>query len=108
MARIVTTQYRPKRPPKKKRPVAIEVAEVVTVHNRKRVAKATRSDDNGASVDRSTATTGPTKSKAANDDRKAAIVTAKTPTEIREERRRCRGSRVGQGQPALPTGKHHK
>jgi hypothetical protein len=38
MARIVSTQYRYKRPPKKRKPATIKVPEVVTVRDRKRAA----------------------------------------------------------------------
>jgi hypothetical protein len=67
MARIVTTQYRYKRPPKKRKPAAIKVPEVVTVRDRKRVA-------NRRVPDNPEATPQP-----ANDDRKAGIVSAKKP-----------------------------
>jgi hypothetical protein len=65
MARIVTTQYRYKRPPKKRKPVTIEVPEVVTVRDRKRVAKQQGPDEPEATP------------KPANDDRKARIVTTR-------------------------------
>jgi hypothetical protein len=65
MARIVTTNYRYKRPPKKRKPAAIKVPEVVTVRDRKRAAKQ-------QVPDKSEATPLP-----ANDDRKARIVTAR-------------------------------
>jgi hypothetical protein len=39
MTRIVHTAYRYKRPPRRKKPVAIEVPEVVTIRDRKRAAK---------------------------------------------------------------------
>jgi transposase len=45
MARIVTTHYRYKRPPKKRKPATIKVPEVVTVRDRKRVAKQPVPDD---------------------------------------------------------------
>ena len=93
MTRIVTTHYRYKRPPKKKRPVAIEVPEVVTVHDRKRVAKAGKSDSASGS-----------KPKAAGDDRKAAIVTAKTPTEIGEERQRAIDAELTKDSPRFQRG----
>jgi hypothetical protein len=48
------------------------------------------------------------KPKAANDDRKAAIVTAKTPTEIGEERRRAEEAELGKDSPRFQQGKHHK
>jgi hypothetical protein len=90
MARIVTTQFHYKRPPRKKRPVMIEVPEVVAVHRRKRIAKA----DQGRSVhpgSEAASSVAPTESPApANDDRKAAIVTAKTPREIQLARRRAK------------------
>ncbi len=62
MARIVTTQYRYKRPPKKRKPVAIKVPEVVTVRVPKRVGKASKSESD---------------TKPTNDDRKARIVTTR-------------------------------
>lgn len=93
MARIVTTQYRYKRPPKKKPPVAIEVPEVVTVRDRKRVAKAGKSDSVAGSKPK------------ANDDRKAAIVTAKTPTEISDERRRAIDAELTKDSPRFQRGK---
>jgi hypothetical protein len=65
MARIVHTVHRYKRPPKKRKPVAIKAPEVVTVRDRKRVGKQQVLDDSEAAQ------------KPANDDRKATIVTTR-------------------------------
>lgn len=65
MARVVTAQYRYKRPPKKRKPVTIKVPEVATVRDRKRVASRQVTDDPGATP------------QPANDDRKATIVTTR-------------------------------
>jgi hypothetical protein len=65
MARIVTTQYRYKRPPKKRKPATIKVPEVVTVRDRKRAANRQVPDDPEATP------------QPANDDRKARIVTVR-------------------------------
>ena len=65
MARIITTVHRYKRPPKKRKPVTIKVPEVVTVRDRKRVAKRQVPDDPEATP------------RPANDDRKARIVTTR-------------------------------
>jgi hypothetical protein len=65
MARIVTTQYRYKRPPKKLKPATIKVPEVVTVRDRKRATNRQAPDDPGATP------------QPANDDRKTRIVTTR-------------------------------
>jgi hypothetical protein len=65
MARIVTTNYRCKRPPKKRKPMAIKVPEVVTARDPKRVTKRQAPAEPEASP------------KPANDDRKARIVTTR-------------------------------
>jgi hypothetical protein len=57
-ARIVTTAYRYKRPPRKKKPVLLEVPVIVT---------------------KRTATPAKVAPPPANDDRKSAIVTARRP-----------------------------
>jgi hypothetical protein len=65
MRRIVTTEYRYKRPPKKRKPAPIKVPEVVTVRDRKRVANRQVPDEPEATP------------QPANDDRKARIVTTR-------------------------------
>jgi hypothetical protein len=65
MARIVTTQYRYKRPPKKRKPATIKVPEVVTVRDRKRATNPQVPDDPEAAP------------QPANDDRKTRIVTTR-------------------------------
>jgi hypothetical protein len=91
MTRIVTTQYRYKRPPKTRKPVVIEVPQVVR-------AKATRSSGATASVP-------PTKRKPANDDRKPAVVTAKTPREVQLARQRTEDAELTKDSPRFQRSK---
>ena len=67
MARIVTTTYRYKRPPKKKRPVTLEVPVIVAPRKRARPPADGQSQPEPAAL------------APAKDDRKPAIVAAKRP-----------------------------
>jgi hypothetical protein len=84
MTRIVTTHYRYKRPPRRNKPVAIEVPAVVKAADPAKAHRRTMPPPEStpatpAAVSTSTKRAGASAAPAANDDPRPAIVTARRP-----------------------------
>jgi hypothetical protein len=84
MTRIVTTHYRYKRPPGRKKPVALEVPAVVKAADPAKAHRRTMPPPEStpaipAVVSTSTKRAGASAAPAANDDHRPAIVTARKP-----------------------------
>jgi hypothetical protein len=80
MTRIVTTHYRYKRPPGRKKPVALEVPAVVTAKSRRRpIGEKAAAEMPFAPVSGRKGAAQPSTPYLANADRKPAIVTARRP-----------------------------